>query len=104
MSELVSQSDNVFSQAIGAQAALFYYYHADEAPEVELRAEALLQLAQNLDLPFFIGIAKVFLAGPLADRDSLNWVWPCWPMATTTGWPNRGIVWGTHCIAVWRLS
>ncbi|WP_242704191.1 XRE family transcriptional regulator [Vibrio coralliilyticus] len=72
MSELVSQSDNVFSQAIGAQAALFYYYHADEAPEVELRAEALLQLAQNLDLPFFIGIAKVFLGWSLGRQGQLE--------------------------------
>lgn len=65
MTDLVASSNNVFSEAIGAQAALFYYFHAEQAEEVESRAEALLALAQRFEMPFFIGIAKVFLGWSL---------------------------------------
>lgn len=59
--QLNRHTSNILTEAIAFQAQLFYYLHLNQIEQVERSANCLLQLANRHNLPFFIGVAKLFL-------------------------------------------
>jgi len=57
-----------FSEAIAIQGYAFFHYHQHDVKEVEQYSEQLLNLSELHSIPFFIGIAKLFLGWSVAKQ------------------------------------
>lgn len=68
MQTICQKIHSPFTEAIAMQGYAFFHYHQQEVKEVEQYAAQLLKLAEQHSIPFFIGVAKLFLGWSIAKQ------------------------------------